>query len=57
MILSLDVERLRTPEQVRAFLDGSEPVDFNPVSRAEAFASRTLTRFDYARLGKPTGVW
>ena len=55
MILSLDVERLRTPEQVRAFLDGSEPVDFNPVSRDEAYAfvSRTLTRFDYARLGKP----
>ena len=47
MILSLDVERLRTPEQVRAFLDGSEPVDFNPVSREEAYAfvSRTLTRF------------
>ena len=55
MILSLHVERLRTPEQVRAFLDGSEPVDFNPVSRDEAYAfvSRTLTRFDYARLGKP----
>ena len=47
MILSLDVERLRTPEQVRAFLDGSGPVDFNPVSRDEAYAfvSRTLTRF------------
>ena len=55
MILSLHVERLRTPEQVRAFLDGSEPVDFNPVSRDEAYAfvSRMLTRFDYARLGKP----
>ena len=55
MILSLDVERLRTPEQVRAFLDGSEPVDFNPVSREEsyAFVSRTLTRFGYTRLGKP----
>ena len=55
MILSLHVERLRTPEQVRAFLDGSEPVDFNPVSRDEAYAfvSRTLKRFDYARLGKP----
>lgn len=54
MILSLDVERLRTPEQVRAFLEGSEPVDFNPVSREEAYAfvSRTLARFDYTRLGK-----
>ena len=55
MILSLDVETLRSSEQVRAFLDGSEPVDFNPVSRDEtyAFVSRTLTRFDYAHLGKP----
>jgi len=54
MILSLHVERLRTPEQVRAFLEGNEPVDFKPVSRKEAYAfvSRTLTRFDYARLGK-----
>ena len=54
MILSLHVERLRTPEQVRACLEGSEPVDFNPVSRDEAYAfvSRTLKRFDYARLGK-----
>ena len=55
MILSLHVERLRTPEQIRAFLNGSEPVDFNPVSRDEAYAfvSRTLSRFGYARLGKP----
>ena len=54
MILSLHVERLRAPEQVRAFLEGSEPVDFNPVSRDEAYAfvSRTPKRFDYARLGK-----
>ena len=30
-------------------------MDFNPVSRDEAYAfvSRTLTRFEYARLGKP----
>ena len=55
MILSLHVERLRTPEQIRAFLNGSEPMDFNPVSRDEAYAfvSRTLSRFGYARLGKP----
>ena len=54
MILSPHVERLRTPEQVRTFLDGNEPVDFQPVSRAEtyAFVSRMLSRFDYARLGK-----
>lgn len=55
MILSLDVERLRTPEQVRAFLDGNGPVDFQPVCRSEgyAFVSRMLSRFDYARLGRP----
>ena len=54
MILSLDVERLRTAEQLRAFLDGNAPVDFQPVSRGEAYAfvSRMLSRFDYTRLGK-----
>ena len=54
MILSLDVERLRTLEQVRAFLDGNGPVDFKPRSRKEvyAFVQRTLARFGYARLGK-----
>ena len=54
MILSLDVERLRTLEQVRAFLDGNGPVDFNPRSRKEAYAfvQRTMARFGYARLGK-----
>ena len=54
MILSLDVERLHTLDQVRAFLDGNEPVDFKPRSRAEAYAfvQRTLARFGYARLGK-----
>ena len=54
MILSLDVERLSTLEQVRAFLDGNGPVDFNPRSRKEAYAfvQRTLARFGYARLCK-----
>ena len=54
MILNLDVERLHTLDQVRAFLDGNEPVDFKPRSRAEAYAfvQRTLARFGYARLGK-----
>ena len=47
------------PEQIRAFLNGSEPVDFNPVSRDEAYAfvSRTLSRFGCARLGKPDRGW
>ena len=49
MILSRDVERLRTPEQVRAYLDGNAEVDFQPVSRSEAYAF--VSRFDYTRLG------
>lgn len=54
MILSPDVERLHTLDQVRAFLEGNEPVDFKPRSRDEAYAfvQRTLARFGYARLGK-----
>ena len=54
MILSLDVERLHTLDQVRAFLDGNEPVDFKHRSREEAYAfvQRMLARFGYARLGK-----
>ena len=54
MILSLGIERLHTLDQVRAFLAGSEPVDFSPRSREEVyvFVQRMLARFDYARLGK-----
>ncbi|MCY3840506.1 MAG: hypothetical protein OXH09_17970 [Gammaproteobacteria bacterium] len=53
--MSLHVEGSARRSKVRAFLEGNEPVDFKPVSRAEAYAfvSRTLTRFDYARLAKP----
>ena len=34
-------------------------MDFNPVSREEAYAfvSGMLTRFDYTPLGKPDRVW
>ncbi|MCY3821353.1 MAG: hypothetical protein OXH52_18695 [Gammaproteobacteria bacterium] len=55
MILSLDVEGLRTPEQVRAFLDGNDAVVFQPASRSEAhaFVSRMLSRFGYAGLDRP----
>ena len=54
MILSLGIERLRTLEQVGAFLDGNEPVDFRPGTRREAYAfvQKALVRFDYASLGK-----
>ena len=52
MILDLDVEGLQSLDQVRALLDGNEPVDFNSRSREEAYAfvQRMLARFDY-RLG------
>ena len=56
MILTLDTERLRTLSEVRAFLDGSHPVDFRPVDRDDAygFARRTLVRFRYTTLDKPS---
>ena len=50
----LQTERLRTIEQVKAFVGGSEPVDFKSLDRAFAhdFVRRTLVVFDYHRLGK-----
>ena len=41
-------------EQVRAFVEGSEPVDYQPKDRASAYAfvRRTLATFDYHRLGR-----
>lgn len=55
MILNLDTERLRSLAEVRAFLDGSDPVDFRLADRDDAcaFVRRTLVRFRYAELGKP----
>ena len=43
----LRTERIRTLDQVRAFLDGSEPADFELADRtsAYAFVRRTLVRF------------
>jgi len=54
MILSLDTERLRTLDEVRAFLDGNGPVDFRHRDRGGTyeFVRRTLRRFGYARLGR-----
>ena len=43
----LQTERLRTIEQVKAFVGGSEPVDCKPLDRA----------FDYHRLGKAERGW
>ena len=53
--MTLRTERIRTLEQVRAFLGGSEPVDFDLDDRDSAylFVKRSLERFRYHRLGKP----
>ena len=52
--MTLQTERLRTMERVRAFVEGSEPVDYQPKDRASAYAfvRRTLVAFDYDRLGR-----
>ena len=53
--MTLRTERIRTLDQVRAFLDGSEPADFELADRttAYAFVRRTLVRFGYHGLAKP----
>ena len=52
MILQLDIERLRTLDEVRDFMAGSTPVDFRFVERADAYAfvRRFLVRSRYLRL-------
>ena len=52
--MTLETERLRTPEQIRDFLDGSGEVDFRPQDREEAYGlvRRTLVRLDYEALGR-----
>ena len=54
MIVTLRTERIRTLAQVRAFLDGSEPVDFDLDDRDSAyvFLRRSLEGFGYHGLGK-----
>ena len=54
MILRLDIERLRTLEEVRDFLAGSEPVDFHFTDRRGAydFVTRALRRLNYSGLSK-----
>ena len=61
MIVTLQTERVRTPEQVRAFVEGSEAVDprfhgagFTGADRESVyeFVRRALVRLDYERLGK-----
>ena len=52
--MTFQTERLCTLEQVRAFVEGSEPVDYPPEERRSAyeFVRRTLVRFGYPRLGR-----
>ena len=52
--MTIHTERLRTMEQVRAFVEGSGPVDYQPEDRRSAyeFVRRTLVRFDYPLLGR-----
>ena len=52
--MTLQTERLLTIEQVRAFVEGSEPVDYRPRDRASvyAFVRRAAVAFDYRRLGR-----
>ena len=54
MIVDIQTRRPRTIEQLRAFAEGNEAVDFQPRDRDEAygFARETLERFGYRRLGK-----
>ena len=55
MIVTLRTERIRTLDQMRAFVEGSEPADFQITDRTSAyvFVRRTLVRFEYHGLGKP----
>ena len=54
MIVDLSTRRMATVEQVRAFVDGSAPVDYKPLGRAStyAFVEDALRRFGYRQLGK-----
>ncbi len=53
--MTLRTERICTLDQVRVFLDGNQPADFELTDRttAYAFVRRTLVRFEYHGLGKP----
>ena len=55
MIVTLRTERIRSLGQVRAFLEGNQPADFELTDRtsAYAFVRRTLVRFEYHGHGKP----
>ena len=50
----LQTHRVRTLDQVRSFLAGTEPVEVQPLDRSARyeFVARTLRRFGYWQLGK-----
>ena len=54
MIVTLETHGLQTLEQLRAFLEGSQPLDFEAPSREAGyeFIVQQLRRFGYARLGR-----
>ena len=54
MIVTLQTERINTIDQVHAFLEGNEQVDYLPQERdgAYEFVRRTLVRIGYGRLGR-----
>ncbi len=54
MIVTLQTERIGTLEEVRAFMEGNEPVDIKLADRASAydFIRRTLVRFGYHAEGR-----
>jgi len=54
MLVTLKTQGLQTLEQIRAFLEGSQPLGFEAPRReaAYAFVGQQLRRFSYARLGK-----
>ena len=53
--MTLRTERIRTLDQMRAFVEGNEPADFEFADRTSAYAviRRTLVRFEYHTLRKP----
>ena len=51
--MTLQTEHLRVIEQVRAFIERSDPMDYKPKDRTftYAFVRRTLVAFHYDRIG------
>ena len=56
MIVTLQFERIRTIGQVAAFVEASEPVDFQPADRKGAYelVARILSRLGYYALDRPS---